>query len=48
MSEAEIPTPKETVLFAFSDLPVRIIWITRKGKTIREQVIRENDAPDKD
>ena len=34
---------KEIVMFAFSDVPVRIIWITRKGKELKEDTVTYHD-----
>jgi len=38
--------PKEIVIWAFKDLPVRIIWLEPDGVRIREEVVvfKEKDS----
>lgn len=38
---------KEILVYAFSDLPVKIIWIKRSGEVVRVQhVSYEQECPD--
>ena len=39
-----IVEPKESVIFAFIELPVRIIWIDREGRIQKEDVIESEWA----